>query len=164
MTDGSKKLGFDLTEDELTDAGDAAESVRAFRLLVFVGQRLRYLLDQRLREDGLTTQQGVLLTLVRALGRPTLGDVTKAMSTSHQNAKQIALGLERKGLLTITADKTDARVRRLEPTELGLAGWTDRNRDDFAVIGEWFSALSSKDQGHLVRLLATLARSLSSIC
>lgn len=157
------KREYDLSSDERMQAGDAADAVRAFRLLVFVGQRLRYLMDRRLRAGGLTTQQGALLTLVRGLGRPTLGEVTEAMSTSHQNAKQIAVALERKGLLRIITDETDARVRRLEPTDAGRAGWTDRNQEDFAAIGEWFAALSREDQARMVSLAAKLAGSLMSV-
>src|SRR5688572_8817506 len=91
----------DLTPEELRAAGPAADAVRCFRLIALVAQRLRYRLDRHLREDGLTTQQGFLLTVVRNRGRPTLGEVAKAMATTHQNAKQVAAALERKGMLTI---------------------------------------------------------------
>src|SRR5688572_12971287 len=97
----------DLTPEELKAAGPAADAVRCFRLISLVAQRLRYRLDQRLREDGLTTQQGFLLTIVRSRGQPTLGEAANAMSTTHQNAKQVAAALERKGMVTIVPDEND---------------------------------------------------------
>lgn len=150
----------DLGPEELDAAGDAADAVRCFRLIAYTGQRLRYLIDRRLRDAGLTSQQGFLLTVVRLRGRPTLGEVATAMSTTHQNAKQVALALERKGMLRFVPDETDARVRRLAATEAGERGWKDRNAGDFAAIAGWFAALSRDEQATLVGLLSRLARSI----
>jgi DNA-binding MarR family transcriptional regulator len=149
-----------LTAEEREAAGSAADAVRSFRLILFLAQRLHRLLDERLREEGLTTRQGFLLTIVRSLGRPTLGEVAKAMSTTHQNAKQIALALERKGMLSIVPDKSDGRARRLVATAAGKDGWRDRNADDFAAIGSWFGALSADEQATLATLLSRLAKGL----
>lgn len=158
----SRKSGYELSDEETEAAAGAGDAVTSFRLLVYAGQRLRYLLDQRLRTEGLTTQQGILLTLVRTRGRPTLGEVTKAMATSHQNARQIAAALERKGMLTIATDSSDARVRRLQATEAGKSGWTDRNREDYAAIAGWFAGLTATDQAQLAKLLEKLVHSLPS--
>jgi DNA-binding MarR family transcriptional regulator len=151
---------FDLTEDERRAAGPAADAVRCFRIIAYAAQRLRYLIDRRLAADGLTSQQGFLLTVVRQRGRPTLGEVAAAMSTSHQNARQVATALERKGMLRIAADADDARVRRLEPTEASQDGWESRNADDFAAIAVWFGTLSPDDQRQLADLLEHLASGL----
>ena len=51
-------------------------------------QRLRYLMDERMRADGLTTQQAALLTVVIALGRPSLTEAAAALGTTHQNVAQ----------------------------------------------------------------------------
>lgn len=159
MDDSIKPLA-DLTDEERRAAGPAANAVRCFRLISYTGQRLRYLLDRRLREDGLTTQQGFLLTVVRMRGRPTLGEVAAVMSTTHQSAKQVAVALERKGMLAIVPDDSDARVRRLEATAAGKRGWENRNAEDYAAIAGWFEALSSGEQQALVRLLSRLARTI----
>ena len=110
----SHKLIHQLSDSEAATAGKTADAVRNFRLILFCGQRLRTLLDERLREAGLTTQQGVMLSIVRTSALPSLGEVAMAMATSHQNAKQIASVLERKGLLEIVPDKSDRRTRRLK--------------------------------------------------
>lgn len=150
-----------LTFEENRIAGDAGEAVRCFRLIAYVAQRMRYLFDQRLREDGLSTQQGFLLTIVRARGRPTLGETAQAMSTTHQNVKQIAAALQRKGMLRIVADKADGRIRRLEATEVGARGWEDRNAGDFTAIAEWFGDLTGEEQEQLAALLSRLAKTIS---
>lgn len=159
MDDSSKPIA-DLTPEEQRAAGDALDAVRCFRLIAYTGQRLRYLIDRRLREDGLTSQQGFLLTVVRMRGQPTLGEVATAMSTTHQNAKQVALALVRKGMVRFVADETDARVKRLAATEAGERGWEDRNAGDFAAISGWFAALSRDEQQALAGLLSRLAQSI----
>lgn len=159
MRDSFKPF-IDLTSEERQAAGSATDAVLCFRLISFAGQRLRYLLDQRLREDGLTSQQGFLLTVVRMRDRPTLGETAAVMSTTHQNAKQIALALERKGMLKIVADRDDARIRRLEATEAGKRGWRSRDAEDYAAIGKWFATLSRDEQRMLSRLLSRLANAI----
>ncbi len=159
MTDQGKRR-FELDADEARSAGKSAEAVRNFRLILFCSQRLRHLMDQHLRDADLTSQQGVLLSVVRARGQPALGEVASAMATSHQNAKQIAAGLERKGMLRIVQDKADGRVKRLTATAAGSRGWEWRNESDFRMIGEWFSELSRADQKTLRQLLEQLANSL----
>ncbi len=155
------KTDTGLSREERRIAGEAGNAVRCFRLIAFAAQRMRYLLDLRLREDGLSTQQGFLLTIVRARGRPTLGETAQAMSTTHQNAKQIAAALERKGMLRIVADEEDGRVRRLEATEAGARGWADRDAGDFTAIAEWFGDLTGEEQEQLAVLLSRLAKTLS---
>jgi DNA-binding MarR family transcriptional regulator len=159
MGQGIKQASL-LDADEEAAAGANADAVRSFRLLTFIGQRFRHFFDRRLRSEKLTTQQGFLLTLVRKLDRPTLGQVASAMTTTHQNAKQIAAALERKGMISIVADERDARVRRLEVTPDSRTGWAHRNEDDFSVLGEVFSILSKDEQATLVVLLGRVARSL----
>lgn len=155
--DNTIKPFADLTDEERRAAGPAQHAVRCFRLISYTGQRLRYLLDRRLRDESLTSQQGFLLTVVRMRGRPTLGEAATAMSTTHQNAKQLAAALERKGMLKIVADDSDARVRRLEATAAGKRGWENRNAEDFAAIAGWFDTLSRDEQLMLAQLLSRLA-------
>lgn len=155
MTSPSKPI-YELDDSEAATAGKAADAVRNFRLILFCGQRLRALFDEHLREAGLTTQQGVMLSIVRTMALPSLGEVAVAMATSHQNAKQIAIVLERKGMLEIVADKCDGRTRRLKPTAAGRRGWQSRDAGDFEAIGAWFSGLSCAQQKSLHRLLERL--------
>lgn len=149
-----------LSASEARLAGPSADAVSVFRMLVYCSARLRYRFDQRLAEDGLTSQQGILLTVVRTRGQPKLGEVAAAMATSHQNAKQIAAALERKGMLRIVKAAEDARARRLMITDRGIEAWASRDAGDFAAIGEWLSGLSPSEKRTLRLLLGHLADSL----
>ena len=154
------KLSASLEGDELQAAGDAADAVRCFRLISFASQQLRRLYDQRLSDEGITMQQGILLSIVRAHGRPTLGEVARSMATSHQNAKQVALAVARKGFIVIVDDEKDRRAKRLVATKAGQRGWDHRNAEDFAAIGQWFAALSTGERRQLATTLVKLIRHL----
>jgi len=146
-----------LSDSEILQAGEAADAVAIFRLVLYCSSRLKYRFDQHLREDDLTSQQGYLLSVVRARGQPTLGEVAKAMATSHQNVKQIAAVLSRKGMLRITTARDDARARRLTITPAGIKAWDTRDARDFPVLGSWMSGLSGAEQRRLRKLLTQLA-------
>jgi DNA-binding MarR family transcriptional regulator len=127
-------------------------AVRAFRVLLLLGQRLRYLMDDRLRADGLTTQQAALLTAVAALGTPSLKQAADVIGTTHQNAAQLVAALERKGFLRVEQDPDDRRRRRLVLTETNARYWQGRDTGDFAAVGEWFAGLEPAELSTLVAL------------
>lgn len=151
----SRDLG--LPEDEADALGeDGAVRVRTFRLIVVLAQRLRTLMDQRLRADGLTTQQAALTTIVDAIGEPTLSQAAAALGTTHQNARQLAAALERKGMLVIEPDPADGRVKKLRTTMDSREYWRQRSADDQRYVLEWFAGLSAPEAGTLFELLLRL--------
>jgi len=130
------------------------EAVQAFRLVLALGQELRTLMDQRLAPSGLTTQQAALLTVIEILGRPSMTEAARALATTHQNVKQLATALERKGFLTMVQDDRDARSKRMLTTERHKAFWTQRNPQDHTCVAQWLSHLDEDETASLVRLLA----------
>lgn len=134
-----------------------ADRVRAFRLLLASSARLRGLLDRKLAPSGITTQQGTLLSCIEAQPEaPTISQVAHGLGMTHQNVKQIALALSRKGFLDITVDTADRRARRLALTEGHRHFWRDRNADDFLAVDSWLGAWSKAEVRQIVRLLARL--------
>lgn len=134
---------------------------RLFRLLLLLGARLQVRMDQRLAAVGLTTQQAAVLTVVeQAAAAPTLGDVARTLSCSHQNARQLADVLRRKGLLRIEVDPSDRRARRLHltPGVRGLFG--PRDAADHEEVARWMSALTEEEQSQACEWLARLLGSL----
>ncbi|HEX5543153.1 MAG TPA: MarR family transcriptional regulator [Micromonospora sp.] len=119
--------------------------VRAFRTVLLLAQRLRYLMDQRLRADGLTTQQAALLTAVAALGRPSMTEAAAALGSTHQNVAQLVAALQRKGLMRVEPDPADRRRRCLTVTAQNERYWAGRDPDDVAAITEWFAVLSDEE-------------------
>ena len=63
----------------------------------------------------LTTKQWFFLACLSNLtdNPPTINEMACLMGSSHQNVKQIALKLEKKGFIEITKDEKDARSLRL---------------------------------------------------
>jgi DNA-binding MarR family transcriptional regulator len=144
-----------LTDEDAARLGeDGAVRVRTFRLIVVVAQELRTLMDQRLRADGLTTQQAAMITVVDLLGTPSLSQAAAALGTTHQNARQLADALERKGFVQISADEADARVRRLSTTAKSHSYWRDRSAADQQQVLEWFDELTPAEAQTLFDLLA----------
>jgi DNA-binding MarR family transcriptional regulator len=157
MSNGSHTLGLD--EDEAARLGrDRATRIRTFRLIVLLAQEMRTLMDQLLRDDGLTTQQAALITVVEAIGAPSLSQAAAALGTTHQNAKQIAIALERKGFLRIDPDASDRRVRRLAGTAKSRAYWKRRSPSDYEQVLAWFADLSERDAETLFELLLRVER------
>src|SRR3954462_2021238 len=150
------KSVFDIGPDS-----DLEPAVRAFRVLLLVGQRLHRLMDQRLRADGLTTQQAALLTVVTALGRPSLGEAADAMGTTHQNAAQLAAALTRKEFLRVEPDPADRRRRRLIATETNDQYWRGRDAADHNAVADWFSTLPDSELQTLTPLAERLHKGLS---
>ena len=151
----SRDLG--LPTDEAAALGeDGAVRVRTFRLIVVLAQRLRTLMDQRLRADGLTTQQAALTTIIDAIGEPTLSQAAAALGTTHQNARQLAAALQRKGMLVIEPDPADGRVKKLRTTGRSREYWQQRSMDDQRYVLEWFAALSAPEARTLFELLLRL--------
>lgn len=138
MSAGSK------TEELLGIGPDSAlePSIRAFRTTLTLAQRLRYAMDERLREDGLTTQQAALITVVVAAGKPSLAEAAAALGSTHQNVAQIVAALVRKDLLQVESDPKDKRRKLLSATNHSADFWKERDVGDHAAVAGWFGGLS----------------------
>ena len=111
-------------------------------------------MDQLLRGDGLTTQQAAMITVVDLLGTPSLSQAAAALGTTHQNARQLADALQRKGFLQISTDQADARVRPLSTTAKSTSYWRDRSAADQQQVLDWFGDLTPAEAQTLFDLLA----------
>lgn len=152
---------LDLSLDGLPPA--EADRIRVFRMLMLEGARLRGLLDRVLAPSGVTAQQGAMLSWIQAQpAAPTLSAVAAGLAMTHQNAKQIVLALQRKGLLEIRVDTADRRARRLVLTEAHHRFWRERNPDDFAAVQRWMAAWSDAEVRQVLRALRRLHRHLDA--
>ncbi|MFO0663751.1 MAG: winged helix DNA-binding protein [Polyangiaceae bacterium] len=140
-----------------------AQRIRVFRLVTALSSAFRTRLDRALAPSGVTSQQAALLQLVGSRATPpSLGEVAQAMNMSHQNVKQLAVALERKGFLKIDADARDRRVRRLAVTPKHHRLWKRRNPHDLPMVAGWTQSLDDEQVNELVSLLLTLARDTAS--
>ncbi|MBE7416614.1 MAG: MarR family transcriptional regulator [Ideonella sp.] len=155
------KPWLDLGLDALPER--QADRVRLFRLLFATSTQLRNRLDRELSPSGVTSQQAAMLQMIEAQPQaPTLSVVARALGMTHQNAKQIALVLERKGFIEITIDAADRRARRLQLTAHHHRFWRRRNAADFSSVEAWTAALSDGEIRTVVRLLGKLRANLAA--
>jgi len=89
-----------------------------FGSVQIVANKIDTLLERELKEYDITSKQWFLMVVVEnAFDKPpTVKEAAKAMGSSHQNVKQVALKLEQKGLIVLEKDKKDARVTRIKLT------------------------------------------------
>jgi DNA-binding MarR family transcriptional regulator len=153
---------LDLGLDDLTHG--RAQRIRLLRSLLATASLLRGQLDRALAPSGITSQQAAMLQLIEAQPQPpAISFVAGAMRMTHQNVKQIALALQRKGFLEIETDAGDRRVRRLRLTEHHHRFWRQRNPTDFASVEAWTAGLSDAQAAQAVRLLARLRAHLHAL-
>lgn len=140
-----------------------AARIRLFRVTVAAGAMLRSRLDREMAGTGVTTQQAALLQFIEAQPEPpTMGIVAAGLSMTHQNVKQIAVALVRKGFLSIVVDEQDRRARRLVLTARHRRHWAQRNAADFEHIQSWTAGLDDREVDQAVGLMRKLARSVAS--
>lgn len=116
-------------------------------LLIDSANKLQISGDRYFRSTGLTAKQWYFCVLLEQFGEraPTLGEMAKEMGSSYQNVKQIALKLEKKGLLRIEKDLQDNRKLRLFVPETNQEYWEAREEKDTEFIAMIFRGWS-KDE------------------
>jgi len=115
--------------------------------LFVVTNRLDTQLGRALKKFGITTKQWFLSITIDSVfdDPPTMKEAAKQMGCSHQNAKQVALKLEQKGLLKMEKDDRDQRVTRMSLTKESDKLWEKIVPDGNKFIGEVFDGISNED-------------------
>lgn len=147
------------------DLDGVEQSVRTrvmlFRLLLGLGSQLRTLMDRRLASMGITTQQAACLMVAGAAETPLAqGELARLLGVSHQNVRQLATALEKKGLLHVEVDPMDRRTKRMRPAKAAATLFRRRNAADYTVVAQWLGMLSDRDADKLLELLGRVAREL----
>ena len=140
-------------------ASSRLDMARFSLIMVFlVEQRWRYVIEKELEPDGITTKQW-LMAIVVANGfksPPSIQEVAEAMSTTHQNVKQIADGMEKRGFLRLWRDENNRRIIRLEVTEKCHALFKGREEKDRQSILGIFENLTDEEMAALFNILAKM--------
>lgn len=131
-----------------------------FILIMFfiIEQRWRYIIDKDLEADGITTKQWLMLIIIGAgfKSPPSIQEVSDAMSTTHQNVKQIASSMEHRGFMTLERDKKNKRIIRLKVTDRCHALFKDRQENDMKTILDMFDNLPDDDMKTLFDIIARM--------
>ena len=136
-----------------------------FNSFFVLSQRIEYIIDSFLEKDDLTTKQ--LLTLIAIDHsfdhKPSLSEVADVLSTSHQNVKQIALNLKKRGFLEIIVDPKDRRRRLLKLTDTHETFWEDRGQENYDNMKKIFSSLSKSEMKEFHRIIVKLLTNLHGL-
>jgi DNA-binding MarR family transcriptional regulator len=147
----------DGTEVQADFASSRIDMAKFVLVMVFmVEQRWRYFIDKDLAPDDITMNQWLMAIIISSGFRspPSIQEVADAMSTTHQNVKQIAAGMERKGLLAMERDPDNKRIIRLKITDRCQAIFRQRNEKDMKTIASMFDNLTDDEMKALFSVIA----------
>ncbi len=127
-------------------------------LIFLIQQRWGYIINKKFQKDHITTKQWLMLIILgSAFPRPpSMQEVAEAMSTTHQNVKQLAIRLENRGLLKIERDPQNRRILRLKITEECHMFWQNRKNNDIKSINDLFSGLKADEVKMLFEIMIKL--------
>jgi DNA-binding MarR family transcriptional regulator len=127
-------------------------------MVFMVEQRWRYFIDKELEADGITMNQWLILIVIASGFKtpPSIQDVADAMSTTHQNVKQIAAGLERRGFMTLERDPDNRRIIRLKVTDRCFALFKSRDESDEKAMYSMFENLTDDEMKALFSIIAKM--------
>lgn len=129
--------------------GERLELEKYILVFIFlIQQRWDYIINKEFIKNQITTKQWLFLVILsNAFTQPpSMQEMATAMSTSHQNVKQLAIRLENKEMIKIERDPTNKRILCLKTTEKHDEFWKKRDDTDVEFIKKLFNDL---DYGQL---------------
>jgi DNA-binding MarR family transcriptional regulator len=123
-----------------------------------IEQRWRYFIDKDMGVDGMTTNQWLMAIVVAYAFKspPSIHEVADVLSTTHQNVKQIAAGMERRGLMAMERDEKNKRIIRLKVTDRCFAIFKRREENDIKTMLGMFENLSDEEMKALFTIIAKM--------
>lgn len=115
-----------------------------FGSIPVLANRMDTLMDRALQKYGVTSKQWLLSIILHSLfeAPPTIKEAAREMGSSHQNVKQVALKLQKKGLVRLEKDKKDARATRIRLTEASEAFWAQSNSEGDAFMEAFYRGIA----------------------
>ncbi|WP_420966749.1 MarR family winged helix-turn-helix transcriptional regulator [Bradyrhizobium sp. B120] len=120
-------------------------------------RRVSQLYDQVLATSGLRGTQRAILVYVRRSGAPTMGELAAALVLDRTALNHNLKPLERDGLLTITVDKNDRRIRLVRLTRRGEARLEESQAAWLKAQERFETAFGAKQAGDLRQTLELIA-------
>lgn len=105
-------------------------------------------------KEGLTKRQAqVLLYLLDLAHPPSIRELSRYLSTSHQNIKHICSNLEKEKLILFVSDMKDKRKKRIQLTFKGESKANDINKSLKRIARKISYDFSPNDIDEIARLL-----------
>jgi DNA-binding MarR family transcriptional regulator len=129
-------------------------------VLFLIQQRWSYTINKEFQKDNITTKQWLMLIMIGSAFNtaPSMQEVAHAMSTTHQNVKQLATRLETTGFLKIERDPKNKRILRLKITEKSNEYWETRASEHAQSIAEYFKTLEDFEVVSLFEIMSKLEK------
>lgn len=132
-------------------------------ILVFIfliQQRWGYYINKKLADDKITTKQWLMMIIIEnAFAHdPSMQEVADALSTTHQNVKQLAVRLEDRGFMKIERDPNNRRILRLKTTDESRKYWEKRAPEDLKSIARIFEGLDDSEIKSLFEIMVKLEK------
>jgi DNA-binding MarR family transcriptional regulator len=133
--------------------------------LQVAANRIDTLLERELAAFGATSRQWFLSIVAENLfeGPPTLKELARAMGSSHQNVKQLALKLADRNLVRLEKDSRDARVTRVHLTPASRELWARVKPTGDGYVRRLFEGMDPADLAAARRVVARLLDNLDRI-
>ena len=137
-------------------------------VLVFIfliQQRWGYIINKELAEDKITTKQWLMMIVIENAFHhdPSMQEVADALSTTHQNVKQLAVRLESRGFMKIERDPSNRRILRLRTTNECRKYWEKRSPEDARSIISLFNELDDEEINSLFKIVIKLEKTSGSL-
>lgn len=129
-------------------------------VLFIIQQRWSYIINKKLANDQITTKQWLMMIIMANAFQnpPSMQEVADAMSTTHQNVKQLATRLEKRGFLKIERDPKNRRILRLKVTEECIQFWENRGLEDMKTINSHFEGLDNEEIRNLFEIMSKMEK------
>ena len=130
-------------------------------VLFLIQQRWSYTINKEFQKDQITIKQWLMLIVIGNAFKndPSMQEVADAMSTTHQNVKQLATRLETTGFLKIERDPNNKRILRLKTTKKSEEYWESKAQEHSESIGSYFKDLEDSEVACLFQIMGKLERS-----
>ena len=142
-------------------AKDRTELEKYIMVVLFlIQQRWGYVIDKELAEGRLTNKQWLMIVIIEKAFEhdPSMREVADALSTTHQNVKQLATRLESRGFLKIEQDKNNRRILRLKITDACRKYWESRVTEDIRAVSSLFKDLEDSEMKSLFEIMNKLEK------
>lgn len=156
------KAIHDTEEMERTHIHEKANIVGSLFLLT---NRLQTAMDKEYAIRGTTTKQWFLMAVLAKLfpTPPKLSEVAVYMGSSYQNVKQLALKLEKNGILTLDRDPKDKRVLRLTLTPYFFEFWEGQESKEFELLETLFEKFDPKEIADFMTYIERVSSALDKV-
>ncbi len=125
-----------------------------FTKLFLLSRRLEHISNRVLEKDELTIKQFLLIAAIESFDEaPSISKLAHKMTSSHQNVRELADRLQKRGFVKIERDEQDRRVLRLSTTKKNWDYWESRLAEHERYIYRLFKPFSDEEIHHFNRFV-----------